>query len=132
MPVTQPATEKLIASVPPATCAQPGIAAGHRWSASFNASCWVRCRSASGSLVRLVLRVRDGSGKQRDVEVDRASCAREGTMLLSAMVAVPATGRIEEMTVWLLAEPAAELFVDELFVQRTGLSATSRPVISSR
>lgn len=126
------ATEKLIAAVPPSAYAQPGIAPGQRWSASFNASCWVRCRTAEGSQVRLVLRVRDGSGKQRDFEVDRASCAREGTMLLSALTEVSVTGRVEEMTVWLVAEPAAELSVDELFVQRAGVAATSRPVISSR
>lgn len=127
-----PVTEKYIAAVPSSTYAQPGITGGQRWSASFNASCWVRCRSASGGQVRLVLRVRDASGKQREFEVDRAACVSGGAMLLSALTDISATGRIEEMTVWLVADSAADLLVDELFVQRAGVLTASRPVISLR
>lgn len=125
-------TEKLIASVPSREYAQPGLAAGHRWTASFNASCWVRCRDASDSVVRFVLRVRDDSGKEREILVDRGLCAREGTLLLAARVDVPVSGRIEEMSAWLIAQPAASLSVDELFVQRAGLAAASKPLISTR
>lgn len=126
------ATEKLIATVPSREYSQPGLAAGQRWTVSFNASCWVRCRDAADSLVRFVLRVRDDSGKEREVLVDRGTCAREGTLLLAARIDVPVSGRIEEITAWLVAQPAASLSVDELFVQRTGAAAASKPLISSR
>lgn len=129
-----PALERQLAPVPSATYAQPGIsAATQHWVAQFNVACWVRCRVRPEATLRLLLRWRDGAGKPREVEVDRAVCRQDGALLLSALCEVAASGRIEEMTVWLVSEPACELVVDELFVQRAGAAAAAaRPLISAR
>ncbi|MFZ5757663.1 MAG: hypothetical protein ACOY3X_12205 [Pseudomonadota bacterium] len=123
--------ERMIAPVPASTYAQAGIAAGQKWTADYNVACWVRGRAQFASTVTLSLRYRDGTG-DRQVVVDRAGCDKESSLLLSSRVRVPATGRIEEMTVWLFGEPACELFVDELYVQRTGSDAGARPLLATR
>lgn len=123
--------ERMIAPVPASTYAQAGISAGQKWMADYNVSCWVRGRARFASTVTLSVRYRDGSG-ERQVVVDRAACDKESSLLLSSRIQVPATGRVEEMTVWLVSEPACELFVDELYVQRVGAQAASRPILASR
>lgn len=123
--------ERMIAPVPASTYAQAGISAGQKWMADYNVSCWVRGRAQFASTVTLSVRYRDGSG-ERQVVVDRAVCDKESSLLLSSRIQLPATGRVEEMTVWLVSEPACELFVDELYVQRVGAQAASRPILASR
>lgn len=126
-----PQLERLLAPVPSGTYAQPGLANGQKWASEYNVACWVRARSALPATVSLLLRYRDGTG-EREARVDRASCRQEASLLLSGRVVVPATGRIEEMTVWLVSEPACELFVDELYCQRAGAAATARPLLAAR
>lgn len=128
-----PQFERLLAPVPPATHAQPGIANGQKWSSEYNVACWARGRSSEPSTVSLLVRFRDGSG-ERELRVDRTVCRQEASLLLSGRISVQASGRIEEMTVWLVSEPACELFVDELYCQRAGANgaAASRPILAAR
>jgi len=126
-----PNLERLLAPVPGTTYGQPGIAATQKWTADYNVSCWVRARAQFSAQVTLAVRYRDGSG-ERQVVVDRVGCQKESSLLLSGRINVPATGRIEEMTVWLVSEPACELFVDELYLQRVGAAANARPIIVAR
>ncbi|MFZ5723439.1 MAG: hypothetical protein ACOY33_07240 [Pseudomonadota bacterium] len=126
-----PNLERLLAPVPASTFSQAGISGGQKWTAEYNVACWVRGRAQFASTVTLSVRYRDASGERQAV-VDRVSCEKESSLLLSGRVVVPASGRIEEMTVWLLSEPACELFVDELYFQRVGASVTAKPIIATR
>lgn len=126
-----PNLERLLAPVPTSTYTQTGIAAAQKWSADYNVACWVRGRAQFTATVSLSLRYRDSSGERQAV-VDRVGCQGEASLLLSGRVTLPATGRIEEMTVWLLSEPACELFVDELYLQRVGATVASKPIIATR
>lgn len=126
-----PNLERLLAPVPTTTYGQPGIAATQKWTADYNVSCWVRARVQFSAQVTLAVRYRDGSG-ERQVVVDRVGCQKESSLLLSGRINVPATGHIEEMTVWLVSEPACELFVDELYLQRVGAPANAKPIIVAR
>lgn len=126
-----PSLERLLAPVPPATHAQTGLRADQKWSAEFNVACWARGRTAESATVTLVLRYRDAAG-ERQAAVDKASCGKESSLLLSGRVVVQATGKIDEMTVWLVSEPACEVFVDELYCQRVGASATAKPLLAVR
>ncbi len=126
-----PNLERMLAPVPGSTYGQPGISQGQKWSADYNVACWVRGRAQFSSTVTLTVRYRDASGERQAI-VDRAGCNQEASLLLSSRVTLPATGRIEEMTVWLTSEPACELFVDELYFQRVGSTTASRPIIAAR
>lgn len=126
-----PPLERLLAPVPPTTYVQTGIRPDQKWSAEFNVACWARGRTADAATVTLMLRYRDAAG-ERQAAVDRASCGRESSLLLSGRVVVQATGKIDEMTVWLVSEPACEVFVDELYCQRVGATATSKPLLAVR
>lgn len=126
-----PNLERLIAPVPTTTYGQPGISGTQKWVADYNVSCWVRSRAQFSSTVTLAVRYRDGAG-ERQVVVDRVGCQKESSLLLSGRISVPASGRIEEMTVWLVSEPACELFVDELYLQRVGAAADAKPIIAAR
>lgn len=126
-----PNLERMLAPVPGSTYGQPGISANQKWSADYNVACWVRGRAQFASTVTLSVRYRDASGERQAV-VDRVGCNQEMSLLLSGRVTLHATGRIEEMTVWLVSEPACDLFVDELYFQRVGATTASRPIIASR
>lgn len=112
-----PLPERLLAPVPATTYLQQGVAASQKWAADYNIACWVRGRTDSPTRLALVIRYRDASG-ERQVTIDSAECRQEDAMLLAGRSAIPATGRVEEMSAWLLGDPACEVFVDELYVQR--------------
>lgn len=126
-----PMLERQIAPVPGSTYSQPGISATQKWAADYNASCWVRARVQFSSTVTLVVRYRDAAG-EHEVAIDRTGCQKEGSLLLSGRVTLPACGPIETMSVWLLSEPACELFVDELYLQRVGAAAAVKPLVAAR
>lgn len=126
-----PQLERLLAPVPASTYGQSGVASGQKWSADYNVACWVRGRAQFSSTVTLSIRYRDASGERQAV-VDRVGCQQEMNLLLSGRVTLSAVGKIEEMSVWLVSEPACELFVDELYLQRAGALATSKPIIAAR
>ncbi len=126
-----PMLERQVAPVPGSTFSQPGIGAAQKWVADYNVSCWLRARAQFSSTVTLAVRYCDATG-ERQAEVDRAGFQKEGSLLLSGRVSLSATGPIESMTVWLLSEPACELQVDELYLQRVGSPAASKPLIAAR
>lgn len=130
-PSQMSAFERLLASVPPATYVQQGVAATQKWAADYNVACWVRGRSGSSVKLTLLLRYRDASG-ERQVMVDRADCRQQGGMLLAGRIALPATGKIEEMSAWLLGDPLCEVDVDELYVQRVGSPVESKSLVVGR
>jgi hypothetical protein len=125
------AIERLLAPVPAATFAQAGVAAAQKWAAEYNVACWVRGRPSVPVAMTLLIRYRDNAGV-RQVTVDRAECRQEAGMLLAGRVSIPATGPVEEMTVWLSCEPTCESFVDELYVQRIGAAAVAKPIVAAR
>lgn len=114
-------TERHLAIVPPAThAAQVRLQPGQKWTAEYNVACWLRARLVTEqTTVTLVLRYRDAVG-EREVTVDQASCGKDGSLLLSAVATVPATGPVSEMSVSVLLSARCEVAVDELFVQRRG------------
>lgn len=115
------AHERLLAAVPETTFLPHGIASSQRWSAHFNVACWVRGDAALPTRLALVIRYLDESG-ERQVTVDCIDCNQPSSMLLAGRSHVPATGRVEAMSAWLLAEPACAVEVDELYVQRVAAS----------
>lgn len=114
-------TERHIAIVPPAThLAQTRLQPGQKWLAEYNVACWLRARLVTAqTTITLVLRYRDAAGEQQ-VAVDQAACGKDGSVLLSAVATVPATGPVAEMSVSVLLSSPCEIAVDELFVQRRG------------
>ncbi len=126
-----PKLERQIAPVPTSTFSQPGIGASQKWVADYNASCWVRARTQCSTTIKLIVRYRDATG-ERQAEVDRAGCQKDGSLLLSGRISLNASGAIEAMSVWLLSEPACELAVDELYLQRVGSSAANKPLVAAR
>jgi hypothetical protein len=109
--------EVLLAEVPRHEYAQANVQPGQKWRLEFNAACWLRVRSSDAVLVSLMLRWRDGGG-ERQLQVDQAGCGGKESMLLNGLVSVSATGRIEEMSAWVVTDGRCDLFVDELLVQR--------------
>lgn len=123
--------EREIAPVPVSSFSQPGIGAAQKWVADYNVSCWVRARAQFRSTVTLAVRYRDASGEHQ-AEVDHAGCQQECSLLLSGRVSLLAAGPIESMTVWLICEPACEMHVDELYLQRVGSALANKPLIAAR
>jgi hypothetical protein len=123
--------ERLLAPVPGGTYAQQGVAASQPWTADYNIACWVRGRVSAPTRLTLVIRYRDAVG-ERHVLVDRAECRQDSALLLAGRASIPATGRIELMAAWLQGDPACDVQVDELYVQRIGAQVSEKPIQIAR
>jgi hypothetical protein len=124
-------SERFLALVPAATCAQAGISGPAKWSSDYNVACWVRGRATTPTRLSLVLRFRDAAGEHQTL-VDRAECRQDSAMLLAGKVTLVASGRIEVMDAWLLGEPSSDVQVDELYVQRAGAQVAEKPIQVAR
>lgn len=89
------------------------------WDAEFNVAGWIKVTGATGD-VSLVVHHHDEAGEHVCL-VDRASITGEGSNLMSGLIRMRFTGKVEKVQVVLRLSDAAMRFqVDELFVQRRG------------
>lgn len=111
--------EKFIAKVPDRIWEEGRPARLRIWEGEYNVASWVRVTGATGQL-ELLVTYTDEAGDHRAC-VDTASIRADGSALLSGMVKLRFTGKVEQVQVVLMLSDAQMRFVvEELYVQRRG------------
>ena len=114
---------KYIAEIPSRIWAEGRPPKVRAWETQFNVASWVRISGATGD-VGLEIRWRDERGDQ-SVRVDRTEAGGDGSVLLSGMVQLRFSGKVENVNAVLtLGSPSMRFVVDELFMQRRGAQQT--------
>lgn len=89
------------------------------WENEFNVAGWLRFLGGAGAAKLVIVHV-DETG-EHVTDVDHVHIKGEGTSLMSGMVRVRFTGRVDQVRVDLQVENSGQRFlVDELFIQRRG------------
>lgn len=85
----------------------------------FNVAAWVQLKGPA-SQVLLVVEHQDEAGRHEAL-VDKASTSGDGSLLMSGLVSLRFTGKVEQVKVSLvIAEQGVTFRVDELYMQRRG------------
>ncbi len=119
--------EKFIAKVPDRIWEEGRPARLRIWEGEYNVASWVRVTGATGAL-ELLITYSDEAGEHR-ARVDSTEIRADGSALLSGMVRLRFTGKVEQVQVVLmLGNPQMRFVVEELYVQRRGstLSRTDK------
>lgn len=89
------------------------------WENEFNVAGWLRFLGGTGAATLVVVHA-DEAG-EHITEVDHVHINGEGTSLMSGMVRIRFSGKVDQVRVDLQVEDSGQRFlVDELFIQRRG------------
>lgn len=113
--------KKLVANVPGRVWEDGKPPHMRVWENEFNVASWIRISGADGDLSLMVWHI-DEAGEHTSL-IDRTQIQGDGSALMSGLVRLRFTGKVELVQVQLqLSDPAMRFNCDELFFQRRGSS----------
>lgn len=115
--------ERLVSEVPERIWQVATARKGRVREEQFNVASWVRFHNSGGQL-KLLIHYEDESG-EHVTPVDGVSAPGDGTALLSGVVKLRFTGRVQAVRVLLgVSDSETSWSVDELYMQRRGEAMT--------